>query len=29
MDIEHALDGMPVPLHAGAQKYYREVGILR
>jgi len=29
IDIERALDGMPVPLHAGARKYYREVGILK
>ena len=29
IDIKHALDGMPVPLHPGAQKYYKEVGILK
>jgi len=26
---ETALVGMPVPLHAGAEKYYREVGVLK
>ena len=29
MDIGHALMGMPVPLHPGAEKYYREVGALK
>jgi TRAP transporter TAXI family solute receptor len=29
IDIRHALDGMPIPLHPGAQKYYKEVGILK
>jgi uncharacterized protein len=29
IDLKHALDGMPVPLHPGAAKYYREVGILK
>ena len=29
IDIKHALDGMPVPLHPGAEKYYREIGILK
>lgn len=27
--LEHALDGMPVPLHPGAERYYREQGILK
>ena len=26
---ENALKGMPVPLHPGAQRYYREVGLLK
>jgi TRAP transporter TAXI family solute receptor len=25
--IEHALDGVPVPLHPGAKRYYREIGL--
>jgi TRAP transporter TAXI family solute receptor len=29
IDLKHALDGMPVPLHPGAEKYYREVGIIK
>jgi len=29
IDPKHALEGMPVPLHPGAEKYYREVGILK
>jgi TRAP transporter TAXI family solute receptor len=29
IDLKHALDGMPVPLHPGAEKYYKEVGIIR
>lgn len=28
IDPRHALDGMPVPLHPGAEKYYREVKLL-
>ena len=27
MAVEHALAGLPVPLHAGAARYYKEVGI--
>lgn len=27
--LEHALDGLAIPLHAGAQHYYREQGIHR
>ncbi|GMV47806.1 MAG: C4-dicarboxylate ABC transporter substrate-binding protein [Pseudomonadota bacterium] len=27
--LEHALDGMPLPLHPGAERYYREVGVLK
>jgi len=29
IELKHALDGMPVPLHPGAQKYYREVGLIK
>ncbi|NDP42486.1 MAG: TAXI family TRAP transporter solute-binding subunit [Aromatoleum sp.] len=29
LDPKHALDGMPVPLHPGAEKYYREIGLLK
>jgi TRAP transporter TAXI family solute receptor len=29
IDPAKALDGMPVPLHPGAEKYYREAGILK
>lgn len=29
IDIKKALVGMPVPLHPGAERYYREVGILK
>ena len=26
---ENALKGMPLPLHPGAEKYYREIGLLK
>ena len=29
IDRQHPLDGMPVPLHPGAQRYYSEIGVLR
>jgi TRAP transporter TAXI family solute receptor len=29
INLKSALEGMPVPLHPGAEKYYREVGILK
>lgn len=29
IDIRHALDGMPLPLHPGAEQYYKEVGIIK
>jgi uncharacterized protein len=29
IDLKHALDGMPIPLHPGAEKYYKEVGIIK
>lgn len=27
--LDTALDGMPVPLHPGAERYYREVGLIK
>jgi len=29
IDRKHALEGMPVPLHPGAEKYYKEVGLMK
>ncbi len=29
IDIHKALQGMPVPLHPGAEKYYKEAGIIK
>jgi TRAP transporter TAXI family solute receptor len=29
INLKHALEGMPVPLHPGAEKYYREVGLIK
>ena len=29
IDLKKALEGMPVPLHPGAEKYYREVGVIK
>jgi TRAP-type uncharacterized transport system substrate-binding protein len=29
IDPAKALDGMPVPLHPGAERYYKEAGILK
>ena len=29
IDIKKAMSGMPVPLHPGAEKYYKEVGVLK
>jgi TRAP transporter TAXI family solute receptor len=29
ISLKNALQGMPIPLHPGAAKYYREVGILK
>ena len=29
ISLQHAMDGMPIPLHPGAQKYYKEKGLLR
>ena len=28
-DLKRALEGMPVPLHPGAEKYYKEVGLIK
>lgn len=29
IDMKKAIEGMPVPLHPGAERYYKEVGILK
>lgn len=29
ISLETALDGMPIPLHPGAERYYREVGLIK
>ena len=29
IELKNALEGMPVPLHPGAEKYYKEVGLLK
>lgn len=29
IDLQKALDGMPIPLHPGAERYYREQGLLK
>ncbi|MEO8847666.1 MAG: TAXI family TRAP transporter solute-binding subunit [Casimicrobiaceae bacterium] len=29
IELKNALAGMPIPLHPGAEKYYKEVGILK
>jgi hypothetical protein len=29
LNLKTALDGIAVPLHEGAKKYYKEVGILK
>lgn len=29
IDLKKAIEGMPVPLHPGAERYYKEVGILK
>lgn len=29
IDMAKAMDGMPIPLHPGAERYYREMGILK
>ena len=27
--LEGAVQGLPIPLHPGAERYYREVGVLK
>jgi TRAP transporter TAXI family solute receptor len=29
IDLKRAIEGMPVPLHPGAEKYYKEVGLIK
>lgn len=29
IDVKKALDGMPIPLHPGAERYYKEIGVLK
>ena len=29
IDARRALEGMPLPLHPGAEKYYREAGLIK
>jgi hypothetical protein len=29
LSIENALKGIPLPLHSGAEKYYKEVGVIK
>jgi uncharacterized protein len=29
IDMQRALEGMPVPLHPGAEKYYKEIGLIK
>lgn len=29
IDVKKALNGMPVPLHPGAERYYKEVGLIK
>src|SRR5438270_12441788 len=29
IDLKHALEGMPLPLHPGAEKYYKEVKLMK
>jgi len=29
IDIHKATQGMPLPLHPGAEKYYKEAGIIK
>jgi TRAP-type uncharacterized transport system substrate-binding protein len=28
IDLKQALKGMPIPLHPGAERYYKEKGLL-
>ncbi len=29
ISLKHAIDGLPIPLHPGAERFYKEVGLLR
>lgn len=29
ISLDHALDGLPIPLHPGAERYFREVGLIK
>lgn len=29
IDVQKAIEGMPVPLHPGAERYYKEIGVLK
>jgi hypothetical protein len=29
IELEHAVEGLPIPLHPGAERFYREAGVLR
>jgi hypothetical protein len=29
IELKHAVEGLPIPLHPGAERFYREVGVLR
>ena len=29
INVNHAATGMPLPLHPGAERYYREIGLLK
>ena len=29
IQLEKAVDGLPVPLHPGAEKFYREKGLIK
>jgi hypothetical protein len=29
IDLKKALEGMPVPLHPGAERYYKEAGVMK
>ena len=29
ISLDNALTGMPIPLHPGAERYYREVGVIK
>ncbi|THV23162.1 TAXI family TRAP transporter solute-binding subunit [Peteryoungia ipomoeae] len=29
IDVKKAIEGMPVPLHPGAERYYKEIGVLK